>query len=168
MGPSRLYRNPSKTHVFSRCFAILFRGTNGFFIEILDLFGRNPPGDRATTQADHLVSFSALNSKIQPYWSTIFIFFCICFQKKHENTTFPASLEPQGPRDLPSMKERKISYKMHGSRAPYDQMAPQLCQFYVPGQPSKRQFVKKTWSGGYKKHRPDKRKVQICPICIRF
>ena len=45
------------------------------------------------------------------------------------------SLESQGPRDLPSMKERTISYKMHGSRAPYDQMAPQLCQFYVPGQP---------------------------------
>ena len=30
-----------------------------------------------------------------------------------------------------------------GKKPPYDQMAPQLCQFYVPGQPSKRQFVKK-------------------------
>ena len=29
------------------------------------------------------------------------------------------------------------------SRPPYDQMAPQLCQFYVPGEPSKRHFVKK-------------------------
>ena len=32
----------------------------------------------------------------------------------HENQTFRESLESQGPRDLPSMKERKKSYKMHG------------------------------------------------------
>ena len=56
-------------------------------------------------------------------------------ERNDENQTLRESLESQGPRDLPSMKERKKSYKMHGSRAPYDQMAPQLCQFYVPGQP---------------------------------
>merc|ERR1739841_200426 len=62
------------------------------------------------------------------------IFFKKQIKTNHENQTFRASLQSQGPRDLPSMKERKFSYKMHGSRAPYDQMAPQLCQFYVPGQ----------------------------------
>ena len=84
---------------------------------------------------------------------TIFVnHFHICFKKKskknHENQTFRESLESQGPRDLPSMKERKISYKMHGSRAPYDQMAPQLCLFYVPGQPSKKTLFEKPWSDG--------------------
>ena len=53
------------------------------------------------------------------------------------------------------------------SKPPYDQMAPQLCQFYVPGQPSKKQFVKKNGLV-VKKHRPDKRKVPIGPICIGF
>ena len=66
-------------------------------------------------------------------------FHIVCVKKgpeqNHEHRTFRESLESQGPRDLPSMKERKNPYKMHGSRAPYDQMAPQLCQFYVPGQP---------------------------------
>ena len=66
--------------------------------------------------------------------------FHIVFIKKgpkqnHENQTVRESLESKGPRDLPSMKERNLSYTMHGSRAPYDQMAPQLCQFYAPGQP---------------------------------
>ena len=37
---------------------------------------------------------------------------------------------------------------MHGSRAPYDQMAPQLCLFYVPGQPSKKTLFEKPWSDG--------------------
>ena len=54
-----------------------------------------------------------------------------------------ASLEPQGPRDRACGKEREILFRIALTRALYDQMAPQLCLFYVPGQPSKSQFVKK-------------------------
>ena len=102
--------------------------------------------------------------------SEVFIF---CFLKNdplgnHEKRLF---WHPLKTRAYGTVPVRLISKKLQKmvSKPPYDQMAPQLCQFYVPGQPSKRQFVKKKWSGGgYKKHRPDKRKVQIGPICIRF
>ena len=112
-------------------------------LKLCVLFGRNPPGG----PRPHLArSFGIIISpKFQNPTMLVnhFHFFVTKSQTNHENPTFRESLESQGPRDLPSMKERKISYKMHRSRAPYDQMAPQLlCQFYVPGQPSKRQFVK--------------------------
>ena len=63
--------------------------------------------------------------------------------ENHEKTTFRAFLETKGPRDLPCVQERKILFRIALTRALYDQMAPQLCLFYVPGQPSKKQFVKK-------------------------
>ena len=72
-----------------------------------------------------------------------------CFLKNdsppenHEKTTFRAFLETKGPRDPPWVQERQILFRIALTRALYDQMAPQLCLFYVPGQPSKKQFVKK-------------------------
>ena len=62
--------------------------------------------------------------------------------ENHEKTTFRAFLETKGPRDPPWVQERQILFRIALTRALYDQMAPQLCQFYVPGQPSKKQFVK--------------------------
>ena len=50
----------------------------------------------------------------------------------YEKLFFRASLEPQGPRDPPFVKERKILFRIALTRALYDQMAPQLCPFYVP------------------------------------
>ena len=52
--------------------------------------------------------------------------------KNHENTLFRASLEPQGPRDPPCVKERNIFFRIALTRALYDQMAPQLCPLFVP------------------------------------
>ena len=52
-------------------------------------------------------------------------------EKNHENHTFRASLEPQGPRDPPCVKERKLLFRIALTRALYDQMAPQLCPFYI-------------------------------------
>ena len=54
------------------------------------------------------------------------------------------------------------------SKPPYDQMAPQLCQFYVPGQPSNKKHSTKDMVWLLQKHRPDKRKIQIVRIYIRF
>ena len=59
--------------------------------------------------------------------------FFIFYNKKHENRTFRASLEPWGPRDPPWMQERQILFRIALTRALYDQTAPQLCLFYVPG-----------------------------------
>ena len=118
-----------------------------------------------------MVSSSALNSNIRPSSSTIFMFFCKERFKKHENPTFRPSLEPWGPRDPPWMQERKILFRIALTRALYDRMAPQLCLFYVPGQPSKtvkRSVRNKNMVWWLRKHRPDKRKVPIGPICIRF
>ena len=53
--------------------------------------------------------------------------------EKHENRTFRASLEPWGPRDPPYVQERQILFRIALTRALYDQTAPQLCPFYVPG-----------------------------------
>ena len=52
---------------------------------------------------------------------------------KHEKTIFQTSLEPQGPRDLPRVKEREILFRIALTRALYDRMAPQLCPLDVPG-----------------------------------
>ena len=71
--------------------------------------------------------------------------------ENHEKPIFRAFLGPWGPRDLPWIQERKILFRIALTRALYDRMAPQLCLFYVPGQPSKtvkRSVRKKTWSGG--------------------
>ena len=57
--------------------------------------------------------------------------------ENHEKMTFRAFLETKGPRDLPCVQERQILFRIALTRALYDQMAPQLCLFYVPGQPSK-------------------------------
>ena len=53
--------------------------------------------------------------------------------ENHENTTFRTFLEPWGPRDRPWIQEHKILFRIALTRALYDQMAPQLCPFYVPG-----------------------------------
>ena len=105
--------------------------------------GRKPAGDLAPTCPDHLVSSSALKTEIQPCSLTIFMDFygnkysevsqVFFLNKNHENTTFRASLKPQGPRDRACGKERKILFRIALTRALYDQMAPQLCPFYVPG-----------------------------------
>ena len=52
--------------------------------------------------------------------------------ENHETTTFRASLELRGPRDCACGKEREILFRIALTRALYDQMAPQLCHFYVP------------------------------------
>ena len=60
----------------------------------------------------------------------------------------PLNPRPLGP--PPWMQERQILFRIALTRALYDRMAPQLCLFYVPGQPSKtvkRSVRKKTWSG---------------------
>ena len=57
--------------------------------------------------------------------------------ENHEKTCFRASLEPQGSRDPPCVKERKILFRIALTRALYDQMAPQLCPCYVPQKNSK-------------------------------
>ena len=45
---------------------------------------------------------------------------------------FRASLQPQGPREPPCVKERTILFRVALTRALYEQMAPQLCPFHVP------------------------------------
>ena len=89
---------------------------------------RKPAGDLAPTCPDHLVSLPARKNDIQPSSLTIFILFSNKKTKqKHENQAFRASLKPQGPRDLPCVKEREIKFRIALTRALYDQMAPQLC-----------------------------------------
>ena len=51
--------------------------------------------------------------------------------ENHEKPNFRAVLEPWGPRDLPWIQERKILFRIALTRALYDQMAPQLCHFYI-------------------------------------
>ena len=60
-----------------------------------------------------------------------YFFFCQMTPGNHENTTFQTFLEPWGPRDPPWMQERKILFRIALTRALYDQMAPQLCHFYI-------------------------------------
>ena len=62
-----------------------------------------------------------------------FVFLKISPSENHENTTFRAFLETEGPRDRACGKERKILFRIALTRALYDQMAPQLYRFYVPG-----------------------------------
>ena len=64
-------------------------------------------------------------------------------RENDEKTFFRAFLETKGPRDPPWVQERQILFRIALTRALYDQMAPQLYQFYIPGQQSKSQFVKK-------------------------
>ena len=59
---------------------------------------------------------------------------------KHKFSGIPWNRGPSGPR---LWKRAKILFRIAWTRALYDQMAHQLCLFHVPGQPSKKQFVKK-------------------------
>ena len=61
----------------------------------------------------------------------VFLYFEHGLPGNHENTTFRAVLEPWGPRDRPWIQERKILFRIALTRALYDQMAPQLCHFYI-------------------------------------
>ena len=90
--------------------------------------------------------------------------------ENHEKTTFRAFLETKGPPDPPWVQERQILFRIALTRALYDQMPPQLCLLYVPGQPSKRilKTTTKNMVWQLRKHRPDKRNSPIGPICIRF
>ena len=48
---------------------------------------------------------------------------------KSWNNILRAFLEPQGPQDPACVRERRILFQIALTRALYDQMAPQLCQF---------------------------------------
>ena len=83
MASSRLYRHTYETNmIFHDVVAIVLAKPIGLIGKKVGYFCRSPLGDRATTQADHLVSRSALNAKIQPCWSTISIFCCEKCQKQ--------------------------------------------------------------------------------------
>ena len=86
--------------------------------------------------------------------------------ENHGKTTFRAFLETKGPRDPPWVQERQILFRIALTRALFDQMAPQLCLFYVPGQPSKSPFGKK--QGLVVKQNTVRIKGKSQSICIRF
>ena len=93
------------------------------------------------------------------------------FFEKHEKQTFRASLEPWGPRDPPWMQERQILFRIALTRALYDQMAPQLCPFYVPGKLSFSSLVFVLIFSAFLmsgKHLPEERKTPIGPTHIVF
>ena len=86
-------------------------------------------------------------------------------------TTFRAFLETKGPRDPPWMQERQILFRIALTRALYDQMAPQLCPFYVPGKLSFSSLVFVLIFSAFLmsgKHLPEERKTPIGPIHIVF
>ena len=86
-------------------------------------------------------------------------------------TCFRASLELQGPRDPPCVKERKTIIRIALTRALYDQMAPQLCPFYVPGKLSFSSLVFALIFSAFLmsgKHLPEERNTPIGPIHIVF
>ena len=91
---------------------------------------RAPPGPSPSRGTTNLKSFSSFFLKNAP-------------PENHEKTTFRAFLETNSLRDPPCVQERQILFRMALTRALYDQMAPQLCLFYLPGQPSNKPFVKK-------------------------
>ena len=67
-------------------------------------------------------------------WEVSQVIFADCWPSTtHEKTCLQASLKPQGPRDRACGKEREIRCRIALTRALYDQMAPQLYPFYVPG-----------------------------------
>ena len=119
-----------------------------------------------------MVSFSALNSNIQPSSSTIFIFVCnFFFSKNIKIKLFGHPLNPRALGTPPWVQERQILFRIALTRALYDQMAPQLCPFYVPGKLSFSFLVfififsAFLMSG---KHLPEERKTPIGPIHIVF
>ena len=99
---------------------INFRGFSSFCLR----FG--PPGNhlkmilRGSEQNKNLRSFQVFFSERDP-------------PENRVNMTVRTCLEPWGPRDRPWIQERKILFRIALTRALYDQMAPQLCPFYVPG-----------------------------------
>ena len=91
--------------------------------------------------------------------------------ENHEKTTFRAFLETKGPRDPPWVQERQILFRIALTRALYDQMAPQLCPFYVPGKLSFSSLVFVLIFSAFLmsgKHLPEERKTPIGPIHIVF
>ena len=56
----------------------------------------------------------------------------VCPPEKHENPPQTDPLENLSPWDHAQVIERKILFRIALTRALYDQMAPQLCPFYVP------------------------------------
>ena len=79
------------------------------------------------------IIFSPKNRHPTMFVNDFHIFFKKRVRQNHENQTFRVSLKPQGPRDRACGKEREILCRIALTRALYDQMAPQLCHFYVPG-----------------------------------
>ena len=69
------------------------------------------------------------------------------------------------------MQERQILFRIALTRALYDQMAPQLCPFYVPGKLSFSSLVFVLFFSAFLmsgKHLPEDRKTPIGPIHIVF
>ena len=69
------------------------------------------------------------------------------------------------------MQERQILFRIALTRALYDQMAPQLCPFYVPGKLSFSSLVFVLIFSAFLtsgKHLPEERKTPIGPIHIVF
>ena len=69
------------------------------------------------------------------------------------------------------MQERQILFRIALPRALYDQMAPQLCPFYVPGKLSFSSLVFVLIFSAFLmsgKHLPEERKTPIGPIHIVF
>ena len=64
-----------------------------------------------------------------------FLFMKMTHREIMKTRLFGQSLEPWDPRDRTWIQERKILFRIALTRALYDQMAPQLCYFYVPRQP---------------------------------
>ena len=84
--------------------------------------------------------------------------------ENHEKTTFRAFLETKGPRDPPWMQERQILFRIALTRALYDQTAPQLCLFYVPGL-----VIEKSRSRARRKIVPEFRpKLVISHLCLNY
>ena len=121
--------------------------------------GRKPARDLAPTCPDHLVSLWALKAEIQPCSLTSVMKH---FQNKIKNKSkqevrqtsktksnktwnndFSGIPWKLGPLDHVCVKEHEKLYRSHRSRGLYDQMAPQLCHFYVPGKPSRKTFCKR-------------------------
>ena len=146
-----MYRYPSNNHDFLGFSAISFSQKFGFFIFFWIFWPKSSGEPSDDLGRSFGIMFSPKFQNPTMLVNHFHVFFLFEVSKKHENRTFRASLKPWGPRDPPWMQERQILFRITLTRALYDRMAPQLCLFYVPGQPSKtvkRSVRKKTWSGG--------------------
>ena len=100
----------------------------------IGIFGPKNPGDPSDDLGRSFgIIFSPKFQHPTIFVNNFHVFLEKYFFEKHENRTFRASLEPWGPRDPPYVQERQILFRIALTRALYDQTAPQLSSFYVPG-----------------------------------